>query len=202
MTTRRALRLFSAVVLVLAIAAAHFATTNATQPSTPQVAAAAEVTATTTPPAGQANTYFVQKVVDGDTLDISINGTTTRLRLIGMDTPEVVDPRKPVQCFGKEASAEGHKLLENQWIRLEYDAVAGVHDKYGRILVYVFLPDGTLYNEFMIRQGFAHEYDYDNQKYKYRTRFQAAQTAAKSAQLGFWSPSTCDGNTTKPAGAK
>jgi len=151
---------------------------------------------TTTP-----NVYFVEKVVDGDTDDVLMNGKVVRLRLIGMDTPEVVDPRKPVQCFGREASAEGHKLLENQWVRLEYDAVTGKTDIYGRTLAYLFLPDGTLYNEFMIREGFAHEYDYQNQKYKYRAQFQAAQKAAQSEGLGFWSPQTCNGNTTKPAGA-
>ena len=177
-------------------ALALYAASQASAPHALQSAAAsASFPATTTP-----DTYFVLKVVDGDTIDVAMS-TTTRLRLIGMDTPEVVDPRKPVQCFGKEASAEGHKLLENQWVRLEYDAVAGRTDKYGRALAYVFLLDGTLYNEFMIRQGFAHEYDYQNQKYTYRARFQAAQTTARQEQLGFWSPQTCDGNTTKPAGA-
>ncbi len=160
-------------------------------------AATAVVSQSTTTPL----TYFVQKVVDGDTVDISMNGTTTRLRLIGIDTPETVDPRKPVQCFGPEASAEGHKLLDGQWIRLEFDSVAGTLDKYGRTLAYVFLPDGTFYNGFMIRKGFAHEYDYNSQKYKYRTRFQTAQKAAQSEKIGFWSPTTCDGNTTKPAAA-
>jgi len=110
-----------------------------------------------------------------------------------------VDARKPIQCYGPEASAEGHKLLENQRVRLEYDTVTGKTDIYGRTLAYVYLPDGTLYNEFMIRNGYAHEYDYQNQKYEYRARFQAAQTAAKQEHLGFWSPETCDGNTTKPA---
>jgi micrococcal nuclease len=196
MTARLFLRLFAALALLLSLGAAYLANGASHTASTPQTAAAAVSQSTTTP-----DTYFVQKVVDGDTIDINMNGTTTRLRLIGMDTPEVVDPRKPVQCFGKEASAEGHKLLENTWVRLEYDAVTGKNDIYGRTLAYVFLQNGTLYNEFMIRNGYAHEYDYQNQKYKYRTAFKAAQTAAKEALLGFWSPSTCDGNTTKPAGA-
>ena len=196
MTTRRALRLFAAVALLLALGAAQLAS-RAGQAEPASQVAAATVQSTTTP-----DTYFVQKVVDGDTVDVNIGGTTTRLRLIGMDTPEVVDSRKPVQCFGREASAEGHKLLESQWVRLQYDTVTGKKDIYGRTLAYVFLPDGTLYNEFMIRNGFAHEYDYENQKYKYRTQFQAAQKSAHAENLGFWSPQTCDGNTTKPAGAK
>jgi micrococcal nuclease len=196
MTTRRALRLFAAVALVLALGSVRMASVATAPVSASQTAAAALSQSTTTP-----DTYFVQKVVDGDTIDIYMNGVTTRLRLIGMDTPEIVDPRKPVQCFGPEASAEGHKLLENTWVRLESDPVTGTLDKYGRTLAYVFLQDGTLYNEFMIREGFAHEYDYDNQKYEYRTEFQAAQKAAKAEKKGFWADNTCAGNTTKPAGA-
>ncbi|MDZ4227381.1 MAG: thermonuclease family protein, partial [Patescibacteria group bacterium] len=113
--------------------------------------------------------YRVEKVVDGDTIDILMNGESVRLRLVGMDTPEVVDPRKVVQCFGKEASAEGHRLLDGQWVRLEYDAVSGTYDKYGRTLAYVFrASDGLFYNEYMIARGFAHEYTYGGQHYKYR----------------------------------
>lgn len=151
--------------------------------------------ATTTP-----DTYRVLKVVDGDTLDIYKDGETVRLRLVGMDTPEVVDPRKPVQCYGREASAEGHKLLDNAWVRLEYDKVSGTYDRYGRTLAYVFrASDGLFYNEFMVREGFAHEYDYQNQAYKYRDAFKTAQKLAQQQALGFWSPSTCGGDTTKAA---
>jgi len=78
--------------------------------------------------------------------------------------------------------------------------VAGTYDKYGRMLAYVFrASDGLFYNEFMIAQGYAHEYTYASQKYKYRDEFRAAQAAAEKGQLGFWSPSACGGNTTKPA---
>ncbi|MCR4325977.1 MAG: thermonuclease family protein [Patescibacteria group bacterium] len=146
------------------------------------------------------NTYQVLKVVDGDTIDIFMHGESVRLRLVGMDTPEVVDPRKVVQCFGKEASAEGHRLLDGQWVRLEYDAVSGTYDKYGRTLAYVFrASDGLFYNEYMIERGFAHEYTYSGQHYKYRDDFRAAQKAAEEQHLGFWSPDACDGNTTKAA---
>src|SRR3989344_1151435 len=55
--------------------------------------------------------YAVVKVVDGDTVDLSINGKVERVRLIGMNTPETVDPRKPVECFGKEASNRAKELL-------------------------------------------------------------------------------------------
>jgi micrococcal nuclease len=116
-----------------------------------------------------------------------------------MDTPETVDPRKPVQCFGREASAKAHMLLDGKRVRLEYDDVAGTYDKYGRALAYVFLPDGTFYNKYMIAEGYAHEYDYQNQPYKYRDELRAAQTSARSAHKGFWAEGACAGNTTKPA---
>ncbi len=163
-------------------------------------AAISQEVASTTSATSTPDTYRVEKVVDGDTLDIDIHGETTRLRLVGMDTPEVVDPRKPVQCFGKEASAEGHKMLDGQWVRLEFDPVAGTYDRYGRMLAYVFrASDGLFYNKFMIANGYAHEYTYSGQHYTYQSAFKAAQASAEQAKLGFWSPSTCNGNTTKPA---
>src|SRR5690348_12332240 len=68
---------------------------------------------TATTPEG-AETYRVVKVVDGDTLDVDMDGTTTPLRIIGIDTPETVDPGKPVQCFGREASNKAKELLTGQ----------------------------------------------------------------------------------------
>jgi len=196
MNTRGLLYSCAGICGALALSAAGFALYHSNPVPPPEITAATSTDATTTP-----DVYKILKVVDGDTDDVLVDGKTVRLRLIGMDTPEVVDTRKPVQCFGREASAEGHKLLDGQWVRLEYDTVTGKTDIYGRTLAYVFLLDGTFYNEFMIRNGYAHEYDYQNQKYTYRTNFQAAQAQAKAEQLGFWSPTTCDGNTTKPAGS-
>ena len=143
--------------------------------------------------------YMVQKVVDGDTIEVVVNGKTQTIRLIGMDTPEVVDPRKTVQCYGREASSEGHKLMEGKVVRLETDPLVGELDKYNRHLAYVWLPDGTLYNQKMIEEGFAHEYTYQSQPYKYQAQFKQAQTEAKAQTKGFWSPSACGGNTTQPA---
>jgi micrococcal nuclease len=133
----------------------------------------------------------VVRVVDGDTINVS-NGDT--LRLIGMDTPEVVDPRKPVQCFGVEASRHAHALLDGESVSLEYDPSQGRLDKYGRTLAYVWMADGQLFNELMIREGYAHEYTY-NTPYKYQARFRAAEAAARQTKRGLWSSSTCGGNT-------
>lgn len=141
----------------------------------------------------------VVKVVDGDTADIMVSGRTARYRFIGMDTPEVVDPRKVVQCFGKEASTKAHELLGTKMVRLEDDPSQGEVDKYGRRLVYVFLPDGTLYNEWMIREGYAHEYTYQSNPYKYQALFKAAQAEAQATNKGLWSPTTCNGDTKQAA---
>jgi len=103
-------------------------------------------------------TYDVVKVVDGDTIDVSINGKTERIRLIGINTPETVDPRKPVECFGKEASDKAKTLLGGMKVYLESDITQGELDKYSRLLRYVFLENGTNFNLLMIKEGYAYEY--------------------------------------------
>lgn len=141
----------------------------------------------------------VVKVIDGDTAQIEINGQIKTVRYIGMDTPEIVDPRKTVQCFGREASARAHELLDNQIVQLEFDKLVGEQDKYGRLLAYVILSDGKIYNKQMIAEGYAKEYTYQDQEYKYQADFKSAQVDAESASLGLWSQSTCAGDTTQPA---
>jgi len=133
---------------------------------------------------------LVTKVVDGDTIHVLINGKDQTVRLIGIDTPEVVDPRKPVQCFGKEASDKAKELLTDKNVRLEFDSSQGDFDKYERRLAYVFLEDGTFYNKCMIEEGFAHEYTYDL-PYKYQKEFKQAQTRAQEQQKGFWAADAC-----------
>lgn len=188
---RRAL-LFVAAILLAGMMFSVFPKRTAHAPSvlaTTSVAAAAEAAAASPSPATTTPRYTwypVERVVDGDTFIALVGGTETRVRLIGIDTPETVDPRKPVQCFGPEASAEAHKLLDGKDVRFTYDAVAGEKDKYGRILAYAFLPDGTFYNEFMVREGYARQYDYDKQKYEYLNEFEAAEAQAKSERLGLW----------------
>jgi micrococcal nuclease len=136
----------------------------------------------------------VTKVVDGDTIDVSIDGQKHRIRLIGIDTPEVVDPRKPVQCFGAEASKQTHALLDGQTVRLESDPTQDNQDKYGRWLRYVYLPDNQLVNLLLIQQGYAHEYTYQV-PYQKQLQFKQAETEARNNEVGLWSPESCAGNT-------
>jgi micrococcal nuclease len=149
-------------------------------------------TGTLSKPDGLDGPMTVTRVVDGDTIRVS-NGAT--LRLIGVDTPETVDPRKPVQCFGREASARAHALLDGARVWLEYDPTQGRLDRYGRTLAYVWMSDGRLYNETIIAEGYAHEYTY-NLPYRYRDAFLAAQRSARDAGRGLWSATTCAGDTT------
>ncbi|MBU0999155.1 thermonuclease family protein [Patescibacteria group bacterium] len=142
--------------------------------------------------------YSVSSVVDGDTVKINVDGTIETFRLIGMDTPETVDPRKEVQCFGVEASNKAKELLSGKKVRIETDASQGTYDKYNRLLGYVYREDGLFYNKYMIEQGYAHEYTY-NSPYKYQTEFKNAQKLAQDNLRGLWSPNTCNGNTTSSA---
>jgi len=138
--------------------------------------------------------YYVSNIVDGDTIKVSINGATENLRLIGIDTPETVDPRKPVQCFGKEASDKAKELLSGKKIRIEKDPTQGDFDKYGRRLAYVYREDGLFYNKYMIERGYAFEYTYIA-PYKYQAEFKLAEQSAKNKELGLWSPDACGGET-------
>lgn len=133
-------------------------------------------------------------VTDGDTLKINLNGKTETIRLIGIDTPETQDPRKPVQCFGKEASNKAKEMLNGQKVRIESDPTQGDKDKYGRLLRYVYLQDGTFFNKYMIEEGYAHEYTY-NLPYKYQSEFKKAETQAREQNKGLWAANTCHGVT-------
>ena len=177
----------------------------ATSPSVPQLAnvTTSMTDGATTPPLPN-DTYPVAKVIDGDTISIIKDGKAVTLRLIGLDTPETVDPRKPVQCFGKAASDKAKELLAGKTVRLEFDSSQGLLDKYGRTLAYVFLPPQPnvpaeiLFNEYMIAEGYAHEYTY-NLPYKYQKEFRAAEARAREEKKGLWADDTCAGDTKKPA---
>lgn len=146
-----------------------------------------------------ATLYPVTQVVDGDTIKVLLNGQTETIRLIGLDTPETVDPRKVVQCFGKEASNKAKELLYGKNVILEADNTQGERDKYDRLLRYVFLEDGTLFNKLMISEGYAHEYTYDSNPYKYQLDFKAAEKEARENSRGLWNSETCAGDTTQAA---
>lgn len=150
--------------------------------------------------------YKVAKVVDGDTLDIERldgekmeNGEDkTRIRLIGVNTPELVALERPAECFGKEASQYTKLLVAGQEVALETDDTQSLFDKYGRQLAYVYLKaPGKDANYFMLNQrliadGYAYEYTYDY-PYQYHALLKESEIEAKDKNLGLWNPNTCSG---------
>ncbi len=133
------------------------------------------------------DTAKVTKVIDGDTIEIEFGGEKFKLRYIGVNTPETVDPRRKVECFGKEASNENKRLLQGAEVILEKDV--SETDKFGRLLRYVYLKldDGGLLfvNDYLVRQGYAYASDYPPD-IKYSGRFHQAQSEAREGGRGLW----------------
>lgn len=97
---------------------------------------------------------LVTEVVDGDTIYVGRGWRSTKVRLIGVDTPETVHPEKPVEFFGPEASEFTKRQLDGKKVRLEFEP-SNQYDDYGRLLAYVLLLDGTYFNAELIKQGYA-----------------------------------------------
>ena len=145
----------------------------------------------------QSVTGTVARVVDGDTVDVRVDGKVERIRIIGLDTPETVDPRKAVQCFGREASARAKELLPlGTAVTLESDPTQDARDRYGRMLAHVFIHlDAETDVSFalqMIAEGFAHHYVYRVPSI-YAADYGYAQLNAMVNWRGLWSPDTCAG---------
>lgn len=133
----------------------------------------------------------VTKVVDGDT--IQIEGGKT-VRYIGIDTPETVDPRTTVQCYGKEASNRNKQIVEGATIGLEKDV--SETDKYGRLLRYVY-KDDAMVNLTLVQEGYAYSSSYPPD-IKHQDKFRTAEQQAKSGQKGLWGSCNANTNTTQP----
>ena len=133
---------------------------------------------------------LVTKIIDGDTLMVKINDKETAIRLIGIDTPE------SGQCFGKEATERAKELMENKKVKLEVDETQDDKDKYGRLLRYIYLEDGTFINKKLIKEGVAKEYTYKI-VYKFQTEFKSDQKVAQEKKLGIWADDACPTPTIK-----
>lgn len=128
----------------------------------------------------QTQEVLVTGVTDGDTIEIEGG---KKVRYIGIDTPETVDPRKSVQCFGHEASNKNKELVLGKKVRLEKDV--SETDKYGRLLRYVWVGD-TFVNDYLVRQGYAQSSTYPPDV-KYQNQFLQAQKEAREQNRGLWS---------------
>lgn len=137
--------------------------------------------------------YKVTKVIDGDTLYLEMGNVEEKIRLIGINTPETVDPRIDAECFGKEAKNRMEDIAEGKLVRLEYDETQGLRDVYNRILAYAYLEDGQMLNRKMIAEGYAYEYTYLT-PYMHQKEFRELQTLARTSSRGLWSADTCNGS--------
>lgn len=135
--------------------------------------------------------YFCTRVIDGDTIVIEIDGKQERVRLIGVDTPETVHPSKPVEYFGKEASEFTRKMVGGKKVRLEYDWQR--RDKYGRLLAYIYLEDGTFLNAEIIKQGYG--FAYTRFPFKYLEEFRQYERDARNNSKGLWKETQSVGST-------
>lgn len=131
--------------------------------------------------------FLVRRAVDGDTIELD-NGE--KVRYIGINTPESVDPRRPVECFGKEAAEFNTELVEGKRVVLERDI--SDRDKYGRLLRFIYLEDGTFVNEALVREGYAFVATYPPDVSK-QDIFRAAERQARDGKKGLWNETTCNG---------
>lgn len=138
----------------------------------------------------QTTGYLVLKVIDGDTISVDMDGISETIRIIGINTPETVDPRKEVECFGKEASDKAKALLEGKYVSLTADDTQENRDKYNRLLRYVYLADGSDYGKYMIENGYAYEYTYQI-PYKHQTEYREAEDGAEAGKRGLWASDAC-----------
>lgn len=121
--------------------------------------------------------------VDGDTVIARLaDGTVEKVRLLGVDTPEVVDPRKPVQCFGHLASEFTRSQLVGRRVTLEFDAEP--RDKYGRLLAYVIVK-GHRFDDELLARGYARFLVIPPNGSHARAMLRA-ELAARTARRGLW----------------
>lgn len=132
-------------------------------------------------------TAKVLNVIDGDTIEVELNGQVKKIRYIGIDTPETVDPRRPVGCFGKQASEENKRLVEGKTIFLEKDV--SETDKFGRLLRYLYirLDNGSylFINDYLVREGYAFARSFPPD-IKYSESFKEAERQARENLRGLW----------------
>ena len=128
-------------------------------------------------------TARVERVIDGDTIHVRVEGKSHTVRLIGVDTPETKHPTKAVQYFGREASAFTKAALEGKTVLLQKDRTGDTVDRYGRWVRYVLL-DGDNFNARLIRDGYAHAYR--RFPFSKRTEFIQLEEQARRREIGLW----------------
>jgi endonuclease YncB( thermonuclease family) len=139
------------------------------------------------------HTFIVNEVIDGDTLDVDVQDgkfPDTRVRLLGVDTPETKHPTLPVMYYGPEATAFTTEKALDKKVTLELDTVGDIRDRYGRLLAYVILPDGTTLNADLIAQGYG--YAYLSFPHSHSQQYEALMDTAIAQKRGLWQSATRD----------
>ncbi|MCL4231340.1 MAG: thermonuclease family protein [Dehalococcoidia bacterium] len=131
------------------------------------------------------------RVIDGDTIVVNVAGTEEKVRYIGIDAPETSHPVRGVEPFGLEATAANRDLVQDRRLCLERDVTN--RDRYGRLLRYAWLEDGTLVNEALLARGMAQVVTYPPDVKYVEPRFLPAQQRARAAGLGIWGDTAAGG---------
>jgi endonuclease YncB( thermonuclease family) len=127
-------------------------------------------------------TARVVEIVDGDTIDVEIEGRRERVRYIGINTPETKHPTRGVELYGPEAAEANKRLVAGQMVQLELDVER--RDRYGRLLAYVYVGE-VMVNAELVRQGFAQVATFPP-NVKYQALFLRLQREAREAGRGLW----------------
>lgn len=170
MTRRRLQKLVLSLLLTLALAALSlYAKQSTSEPSNTLLT----------------GTYRVVEFADGDTITVDMDGRHERVRLIGVDTPETHDPRKPVECFGQAAAEFTKNLIGDGAVRLEADPLSTNRDRYDRLLRHVYTSDNKLVSAEIISQGYG--FAYLSFPFSKLDEFRRLEDEARSSGHGLWS---------------
>jgi micrococcal nuclease len=126
--------------------------------------------------------YLVTKVIDGDTIEVNINGRNMKVRYIGINTPETINSGQKAGCLADEATLRNKRLVEGQQVRLVSDV--SETDKYGRLLRYVYVGD-VFVNMALVNEGFAKAITYPPDV-KFAQSFLEAEKTARERKVGLW----------------
>jgi micrococcal nuclease len=134
----------------------------------------------------------VQRVTDGDTFVAEVGGRRERVRVIGVDTPETVAPNRPVEPYGRQAASFAERHLTGATVRLAGDAEP--RDRYGRLLAYVWLADGTFWNALLVAEGYAQQLTIPP-NVTYAGLFRRLAAEARRQDRGLWATPAGEGDT-------
>lgn len=156
------------------------------QPAGPTPAQAGTPTSATNPPTTQDPGGVLARVVrvtDGDTIRVEVDGRSERVRYIGIDTPETRHSPRGPQPFAEEASEANRRLVAGREVRLVFDV--SERDRYGRLLAYVYLRDGTFVNAKLVEEGYARALTVPP-NVRHADDFRALEARARSERRGLW----------------